>query len=173
MKTKTRTLALEIRMSRVGFAVLEGPSRLLDWGVRGWYAGADPAISVMGHLAPLLSLYSPVVVVLRDMSHSSRTDRKRIIMAVRRRLLKCSVDVHMVKRADVRKAFLASGSENKYQIADAIAAMFPELRWKLPMKYKFWHGELRRVALFDAVSLALTDLSRRGLPPESRAEEAA
>lgn len=156
---KIRTLALEIRLRRVGFAVFEGSDRLLDWGIRRWDADACPAVSVTNRVAPLLVLYSPAVVILKDLGHTNRSKRRTVIMAVKRKIGKLSIDVHMVRRDDVRQAFRQSGSENKYQIASTIAAMFPGLKRKLPQKRKPWQPERYNAVLFDAIALALAHQS--------------
>jgi len=160
MKTKvckSRTLALEIRLRRVGFAVFEGPSRLLDWGIRRWPAAANPTATIALRIDPLLSLYSPSMVVLKHVGHARvAMPRKRVIDAVRKRLIARPIAVHMVKIDEVRQAFYQSGNRNKYEIAAAIAQLFPELRRKLPPKRKAYQPERYNAVIFDAVALALT-----------------
>ena len=159
---KARTLAIEVRLRRVGFAVFEGPNRLLEWGIRRWGSDADPVMSVVDRTAPLLALYSPSVVVLKDLGRTNGTDRRNVIMAVKRKLVKNSSEVHMVKRAEVRKAFHQSGNRNKYQIASAIAEMYPDLKGKVPQKRKTWQPERYNAVLFDAIALALAHRSECG-----------
>jgi hypothetical protein len=152
---KVRILALEIRLRRVGFAVFEG-ARLLDWGIGRWRADADPVLATVRRICPLLALYSPSVVVLKHLNSSMKARRrKRVIAAVRHKLVTRSIEVHLVKRVGVRQAFRLSGSRNKYQIAAAIAETFPELRRKLPQKRKAYQPERYNAVLFDAVALAL------------------
>jgi Holliday junction resolvasome RuvABC endonuclease subunit len=157
MKTwTTRILALEIRLRRVGFAVLEGPDHLLDWGILRWRAEVDPVLATMQRISPLLAFYSPSVVVLKQLNSSRKARRvKRVITAVRHRVATRAIEVHNVKRADVRQAFRQSGNRNKYQIAAAIAEALPELRRKLPPRRKSYQPERYNAVIFDAVALAL------------------
>jgi Holliday junction resolvasome RuvABC endonuclease subunit len=162
MKTwTTRILALDIRLRKVGFAVLEGPDHLLDWGILRWRAEVDPVLATMHRISPLLALYSPSFVVLKRLNRVRKARRrKRVIDAVMRELTFRSIEVRMVKRADVRHAFRQSGSRNKYQIAASIAERFPELRRKLPPKRKAYQPERYNAVIFDAVALAVTHRSQ-------------
>jgi hypothetical protein len=76
------------------------------------------------------------------------------------KLVMRSVEVHMVKRADVRQTFRQSGNRNKYEIASTIAQMFPELRQKVPPKRKAWQPERYNAVIFDSVALALAHQSQ-------------
>jgi Holliday junction resolvasome RuvABC endonuclease subunit len=153
-------MALEIRLRRVGFAVFEGPNRLLDWGIRRWVRGVDPVLATVRRISPLLTLYAPSVVVLKRLNSSRKArQRKRVITAVGLQLMPHSVEVHMIKRAEVRLAFRLSGSHNKYQIAATIAEVFPELRRKLPPKRKAYQPERYNAIIFDAIALAMAHQS--------------
>lgn len=159
MQTKTwttRILAFEIRLRRVGFAVLEEPDHLLDWGILRWRAEMDPAPTIVRRISPLLTLYSPSVVVLKQLNSARKARRRKwVITKMRRQLVARSIDVHMLKRPEVRRAFQQSGSRNKYQIAATIAEAFPELRPKLPLKRKPYQPEPYNAVIFDAIALGL------------------
>jgi len=176
MQTKlhrARTLALEIRLRRVGFAVFEGQSRLLDWGIRRWRADADPVEATIRRMNPLLSLYAPSVVVLKRLNNSQKAkQRKRVILLVKRRLVSRSIRTHMLGRAEVCQAFRQSGGRNKYEIAAAIAGTFPELRRKLPPQRKAYQPERYNALIFDAVALALAHESGCDACVRSSAQEA-
>lgn len=131
----------------------------------------NPAKSVMERIDPLLALYSPSVVVLKKVGYASKMKKRRsVILAVKRKLAKRFIDVHMVERADVRQRFRESGNRTKYQIASTIAQMFPELRLKLPPKRRPWQTEHYNIAIFDAISLALAYRSQCRVPADSPAE---
>jgi hypothetical protein len=167
MKTnhrRNRILALEIRSRRLAFAVLEGTSHLLECGIRRWCSDVKPAKWAMERIDPLLKLYSPSVVVLKQMSNVSKTKkRKMLILAIKWEMAKRFIDVHLIERTDVKEVFRQSGSQNKYLIAAAIAQMFPELKWKLPQKRRPWQPERYNAAIFDAVALAITCSTRCGV----------
>jgi Holliday junction resolvasome RuvABC endonuclease subunit len=161
---------LEIRLRRVGFAVLEEPDLLLDWGIRRWRAGIDPVLAIMRCVSQLLGLYSPSVVVLKRLNGARKARRrKRLIEAVMRQLVSHTTELRTLKRSDVRHAFRRYGGRNKHEIAAAIAETFPELRPKLPPKRKAYQPERYNAVIFDAVALALTHrLSNEGsVPPEN------
>jgi hypothetical protein len=161
---KNRTLALEIRSRRLAFAVLEGTNHLLECGIRRWCSDEKPAQLAMDRIDPLLTLYSPSVVVLKQLSNVNKMRRRRdIILAVKWKLAKRFVDVHLVDMMDVKKVFRQSGSKNKYLIAATIAQTFPELRWKLPQKRRPWQPERYNAAIFDAVALAITCQTQCGV----------
>ena len=140
---RTRILALEIRLRRVGFAMFEEPDQLLDWGIRRWRVGIDPVLAIMRCVSQLLELYSPSAVVLKRLNGSRKARRrKRLIEAVMRQLVSYSTELRTrSKDPDVRHAFRRYGGRNKYEIADAIAETFPELRPKLPPKRKAYQPE--------------------------------
>jgi hypothetical protein len=153
---------LEIRLRRVGFAVFEEPDHLLDWGIRRWHAGIDPVSAIMRCISQLLELYSPSVVVLKRLNGARKArQRKRLIEAVIRQLVSHSTELRTLKRSDVRHAFRRYGGRNKYEIADAIAETFPELRPKLPPKRKAYQPERYNAVIFDAVALALAHRLRK------------
>src|SRR5262249_32581423 len=115
-----------------------------------------PVSFTVRRIDPLLSLYAPSVVVLKHLNGAlSVQQRKRVISAVRRQLARHPVEVHMIKRSELRLAFLESGNQNKYQIAATVANSFPELRCKLPPKRKPYQPERYNAVVFDAVALGL------------------
>ena len=108
--SRTRILALEIRLRRVGFAVFEEPDHLLDWGIRRWQAGIDPVLAIMGCVSQLLELYSPPVVVLKRLNGARKARRRKsLIKAVMRQLVSHSTELRLLKRSDVRQAFRRHG----------------------------------------------------------------
>src|SRR5882724_7992210 len=82
----TRVLALDLHPRRFGYVVLEGPARLLDWGVRTSRhkdKAADALISA--HLRPLLELWQPTILLLGDgpsQTHKSREGRGRLLKRI-------------------------------------------------------------------------------------------
>src|ERR1700721_2996634 len=79
MSLPRRVLALEIRASKFGFAVLEGPDRLLDWGVRSFGEEGEALESaVSDRTGTLLDFYDPIAVVLRGREHNSASRSERV-----------------------------------------------------------------------------------------------
>ena len=61
-----RIVAVDVRTESFGFTVFEGPSRILDWGVRSFRRGVNAVRIPAGEkFAWLLEYYKPDVLVLR------------------------------------------------------------------------------------------------------------
>src|SRR5262249_17385517 len=76
-----------------------------------------------------------------------------------------------LSRRDIRKAFAPAGARNKYDIAIALASIFPELSPRLPPYRKVWMSESERINIFDALSLALTYYGRPIAPSAQSTSE--
>lgn len=160
--THLRVLAVDLRLRRFGFAVLEGPGGLLDCGARRWNATNmnDSAVLVRRRILRLLRLFAPSVMVVKKASRQA--ERECLVNAVQDEALQRSVEWVLVTRKEIRRAFAPCGAGTKREIATRIALLFPELIWKLPVARKLWKPEAHAMTIFDAVSLGLTYLSRFG-----------
>lgn len=174
-----RVLAIDLRSQLLGFAVLEGPTTLLDWGRKRFQnnGSSDNAIIVRKKIAALLAFSAPSVLVLK---HTSGRKDKELLKkkshqeAIKREAKRQSVEMIFLTRKDIHQAFRQSGSTSKYKIAGLISRIFPELAWKLPPKRKNYHPEHHSMPVFDAISLGLTYFARfnevleaKGEPQES------
>lgn len=157
----TRTFAVDPSPKGFGFAVFEGMDCLLDWGVAQVWSKNDEEMLV--RLETYLSRYKPSLLVLEDMENTQRRRRavRRIADLARYGLAK-QIPVQLVSREAVRALFSATGS-TKYEIAVAIAKVYPELEPRLPRRRKLWTSEDERMNIFDAVSFALVALHATGL----------
>ena len=123
---QTRILALDIHPRSFGYVVMEGPSQLLDWGVRRSYqkTKSHPGVLVGGRLGPLLKTWTPDVVVVRIGGR-----REKGLQSLFRQIR---------KEVDGRAFIPIKGtddphpSQSKYERAVEIAARFPDIGWKLP-----------------------------------------
>lgn len=155
--TFERVLAIDPSIRGFGFAVLEGPARLIDWGTKG--AKGDKNRESLKHVAELIERYRPDVVIIEDHLHKSARRRARVrhllkaivVVATRRKLR-----VRTVSRSAVKKTFTQDGARTKHEIASVIAKRFPEISPRLPPIRKPWMSEDNRMSIFDSVSLALT-----------------
>src|SRR5262249_9086600 len=136
-----RVLAIDPTSKGFGFAVLEGPRFLVEWGTKD--AGrADSALSLQ-HLVALLDHYRPEVIIVEDVAASStrRCQRVRdLIGSVERTGPVRGIALARVSRDQVRQAFGGAGT-TKRQIASEVAGRFPELAPKLPPTRKAWMSE--------------------------------
>jgi len=157
-KSLTRVLALDLLPRRFGYVVLEGPERLLDWGVRSYRRTGKPIDALIHRrLRPLLELWRPMVLVI----HAARQvpPRKKLL---RERLLKAVVAEAKNNRVCVR--ILKSAKEQaekltKYERAREVAKRFPVLARSLPAKRKPWQSEDHRMGMFAAAALAMAQLN--------------
>jgi hypothetical protein len=154
--TSNETLVLSIFPSTkgFGFAVFEGPTVLVDWGVKG-VRGTAKNREGLRKIRELLDFYGPDVITMR--AGSRRANRIQALIEqttgeARRRGIARS----LYSRADVRTCFSKSDALTKREIALSIATQFPELEPRLPPIRKIWMSEDARMSIFDAVALAIT-----------------
>jgi Holliday junction resolvasome RuvABC endonuclease subunit len=166
-----RVLAIAPSTRGFGFAVLEGFEHLVDWGVKSVEENKNAQCLVK--VEELIAHYLPTVVVLQNHSsegsrHSARIRAlgKRVVgLALRRK-----VKVKLFSNEQVKRAFFADGKGTKYALAEILAGRFPEeLGFRLPPKRRAWMSEDYRMAIFDAVALALLpQLPRKNVVSEVR-----
>jgi hypothetical protein len=102
-------------------------------------------------LALLLDHYGPDTVVIKEPRTAMLTKMVRVILNVAQRR---RIPVHRISGAWVRKAF-PDESDNKYQIASAIAKRYPELSPRLGLRRKLWQAEKYSMSIFDAAAIGL------------------
>ena len=168
-----RILAIDLRHRRFGFAVFEGHGCLLGWGVRVYKAvGEAEAVMASQRLAALLKSYSPssIVVTKERWDRGQISSNMRLLdEAIMREATAHSIPISYIRQNDVRFSFLRLGCETRYEIASALARIFPELVWKLPLKRRLWQSEHPRMIMFDAIAIGFAywqHKSTRIRPPE-------
>ena len=152
-----RVLAIDPSTRGFGFAILEGPNRLIDWGVK--ETKTDKRKRSLKLIADLIEQYQPSVLVVEDYTRKgSRRCRRvrKLIKDISRLAVQRKIKVRNFSRLKVKQAFSESGASNKYEIAIAIARRFPELVPRLPRFRKPWMSEDYRMSIFDAVGFGLT-----------------
>jgi hypothetical protein len=152
-----RILAIALRSRRFGFAVFEGPNRLLDWGMV-FYPLNDGAqhAAASKRVASLLTLFTPSGVVVgraRQLNVRSDSGVRPILRSVRCEVSSRLIPVRLMKKTEVREVFRLFRAKSKHEIASLVVQMFPELLWKLPPKRRIWESEHPIMAMFDAVAL--------------------
>lgn len=161
-----RILAISLRSRRFGFAVFEGPNRLLDWGMV-FYPLNDGAqhAAASKRVASLLTLFTPSVVVVgraRPLNVRSDSGVRPILRSIRREASSRLIPVRLMKKTEVREAFRLFRAKSKHEVASLVVQMFPELLWKLPPKRRIWESEHPIMAMFDAVALGFAYWQRDG-----------
>jgi hypothetical protein len=156
-------LALEVRSLSFGFALLEEPDDLIDWGVRSFRNGVNAVKTPLGErVSRLLIQSTPDVVVVNVPLLRAQA---KSVSEIKKRVRTRGISFQMLSRNDIRSTFQENG-RNKYQIASALAGRYPELAAQLPAKRKIWQGEHYQMKIFDAVALALAYLAREQVHDE-------
>ena len=140
-----------------GYAIFEGPLRLIEWGVK--HIPNREQADNLKKFEALLEWYEPDLVVFENAAGEGSHKSKRIgslIRAMARRACKCGVPLTGYSRARIREAFSQVDAATKHEIAVEIANSFVELAPLVPNKRKAWTTEEARMGIFDAASLVLT-----------------
>jgi Holliday junction resolvasome RuvABC endonuclease subunit len=154
-----RALAIDPSTRGFGFAVLEGPERLVDWGVK--ETKVNKNVKSLKLIDDLIERYQPSVLIVEDYrGKGSRRCRRiqELINDISKLGSKKKIRVKSFSRVKVKQAFFESGAETKEDIALDIAKRFPELAPRLPRFRKPWMSEDYRMSIFDATALALSYL---------------
>jgi len=149
-----RVLAIDPSTRGFGFAILEGPNRLIDWGVK--ETKIDKKKRSLKLITELIELYQPNTIVVEDYSAKGSRRCQRVgelIRDISKIAVKRGIRVKSISRLKVKQAFSESSALNKHEIAIAIAKRFPELTPRLPRFRKSWMSEDYRMSIFDAVGL--------------------
>jgi hypothetical protein len=161
-----RILAISLRSRRFGFAVFEGPNRLLDWGMVFYPLNNDvQRAAASKRVASLLTLYIPSVVVVgraRPLNVRSGSGVCPILRSIRGESSSRMIPVQFMRTAVVKGVSRQFRAKSKHEIATMIAQMFPELLWKLPPKRRIWESEHPIMAMFDAVAMGFAYWQRDG-----------
>lgn len=165
MKAHQRhNLVLAVYPSARGFAfaIFEGPLSPVDWSTREIRGRHKNQRCLVG-IAALFERYRPDALVLQDTSPTG-TRRAYRLMELNAGIGELAEDwgipVYRYSRAQVREAFEPFGLTGKHFIAETIAKHIPAFDRYLPPPRKPWMSEDARMALFDAVALALTFFQR-------------
>jgi hypothetical protein len=150
-----RLLSLVIRSSRYGYVVFNGPKRLLDWGA-GEIVSHDTGNAVgMKRVAFLFKYFPPAAVALRWSAGLKAFHRDRAITLakfVTQEALGQKIPVLSINADSVERAFQSFQVHTKYDIAETLTVIFPELAWTLPPRRKSWQNERHMMIVFDAVA---------------------
>lgn len=139
-----------------GFAVLEKPEMLADWGTKSVQSAEDE--HWVKKAKKLFKLYDPHVAVFQDFTapDSTRSARmksinERMIMVARDHNIKILV----FSRRELMETFLLNHRRAKHAIAEVISAKFPELSSRVPPKRRQWMAEDCRMSIFEAVAMVV------------------
>ena len=150
--------ALSIFPLRLGFsyAVLEGGTRLVDWGVA--RLGRQNDSEFQRRVAATIEGSRPTIVVCEDDSNPRRGEkarrRARIAIEVAAFL---GVPVTLASAGQVRSALGLANKASKQNVADELIRRFPELSWRAP-RNRIWQRD-PKMNVFEAIALAVAGVS--------------
>lgn len=151
-------LAIAPSSKGFGFAVLEDPVRLVDWGVKS--VPKDKNAQSIAKVQELITLYAPQLLAVPDDvdTKSRRSERvRKLIRDIMQLAEKSGVEVHKSSQEEVREHFFNTRPATRHDVAAFLAKAFPkELEAHLPPKRQFWMSEDYRMNIFSAVALAIT-----------------
>jgi hypothetical protein len=148
-----RVVAIDPTTRGFAYAVLEGPENLIDWGLVHVLVRTDA--NVLSRVEQIIDRCIPGLLVVEDGRGTRRRERgKRLIGGIERIARQRELPIVRVSRSRVRG--LLAPAETKQEIAEALAARFPELAPRLPRPRKPWMTEDERMSIFDALSFAIT-----------------
>ncbi|MFZ5618503.1 MAG: hypothetical protein ACOZAA_14410 [Pseudomonadota bacterium] len=144
-------MAVAATSRRVGHVFFIG-NQLMEW--RTAAAPARSSVKAAGALQELINTFRPDVVVTERLgSRDRKGDRAREITAALQRIAAENyvLDVS-VERIQI--------FDNKYEEADALAALYPAIKPWVPRKRRHFDSEPAAMVLFDALAAAHVVLQR-------------
>jgi len=140
-----------------GFVYMQNPRKLIDYGT----VRINPISNrkAMERIKESLEYLRPSIVIVQDpKGRFSRTGKRvsRLIKKIIAHADEAEFAVVQYSRDQIRDVFEQFGASTKYEISQLLLTEFKELELKSPKKRKLWTSEDRNMAIFDALSLALT-----------------
>jgi Holliday junction resolvasome RuvABC endonuclease subunit len=164
-----RILAIAPSTKGFGYAVLEGHRLLVNWGVK--TVTGNKNAGAVKKVKEMIAHYNPQVLVLEDTA-TEGCRRSPRIKALTKRLVEVgesrTINMALFSRTQVKRVILGGGRGTKHAVAESIAEWYPEeLGFRLPPKRVDWKSEDSRMAIFDAVALALAYYRSRSVDADT------
>jgi hypothetical protein len=144
--SERRILALSLDWQGFGFAALDGPDELIDFGTRNFRRKVK--IPLEAKILLLLDANQPDALVVVEPNTALR---KKIMAKITKVAKAEKIPLTFISHADIRKAFFPA-NQSKYQIACAIAERYPELQFRLPAARKAYQSEKFGITIFEAAA---------------------
>jgi hypothetical protein len=147
-------MAIDLRPKRSGFAIFEGPRRLMDCGTV-----IVPSISRMEpaeRLSEILKLSSPSTIVIKKerwQRFLSHPETEPMIAGLLDEAERHQIEIRLLPKAAMDSSYRNLGCETKAEVSAVLARLFPELVWQLPPIRRPWDTEHPRQSVFDAIAL--------------------
>ena len=155
---QVRILAIAPCTRGFGYAVMEEPKTLVDWGIR--TVKGDKNAQCLVHVEAMIALYQPTILVLQDHLDEDfrRSPRVRtLIVELNALARRRKIAVKRFSNAEVRVTLCGDADKTKHDMAVKLTDEFSEeLASRLPPKRRAWTSEPYQMSIFDAVALAWT-----------------
>jgi hypothetical protein len=162
-KPVLRVLAIVPSFKGFGYAVIEEPIWLVDWGIKS--VSKDKNAQSVAKVEELITHYAPQLMVMPDDLDASFRYSERVRQLIRdlvKLAEKTGLEVQKSSPEEVREYFFNTRPATKHDVATFLARAFPdELGAQLPPKRKHWASEDYRMGMFAAVALALATRSKQ------------
>lgn len=140
-----------------GFVYMENARKLLDYGA----VRINPISNrrVMERIQKMIDYFRPSIVIVLDpeSKHGRAGDRvKKLVTKILDYAKDEKLPVMQYSRDKVRDVFEQFGAFTKYDISQVLLKEFDELEMRSPRVRQLWASEDRNMAIFDALSLAIT-----------------
>jgi hypothetical protein len=140
-----------------GFVYMENARKLIDFGaVRVRPLGNK---RVLEKIKQSINYLRPSIVIVQEPEGKSSRTGNRVKSLIKNIVIlakETNLKVVLYSRDQIRNVFEQFGAITKYEISQVLIKEFTELEDKLPKKRRLWTSEDRNMAIFDALSLALS-----------------
>ncbi|UOY04992.1 hypothetical protein L0P88_13630 [Muricauda sp. SCSIO 64092] len=155
-KAKEVVLALYPNKRGIGYAILNGPEELIEYGQ--YHASRLGSAAHIKWVRNYLDYYEPTLVLLRaDHEIFLKSERlKKLIKLIYKETSLQGREVHQYSRKHIQEVFSSFNSKSKFAISKKLIEWFPRLKaYAMPYR-KEWVSEHTNAGIFDALSLAIT-----------------
>ena len=140
-----------------GFVYMENARKLIDFGA----VRINPISNrkIMERIRQSIDYLRPSIVIVQDPEGKSSRTGNRVQKLIKKILAlaeELKLKTVQYSRDQIKEVFEQFGATTKYEISQILIKEFVELERKLPKKRELWTSEDRNMAIFDALSLALT-----------------
>lgn len=148
-------LALYPNAVGVGFACLQIPDKLFDFGV----TTVNPICNdkLLKKAERFMNYYRPKIVLLKEpagLKISRRTDK--LIENIAKLSDEKGLMVYRYTNKQIKEVFEIFGATSKYEVSQILIKMFPETAHRAPKAKKWYEKEDYNMIIFHALSLAVT-----------------
>ncbi|MBS1624073.1 MAG: hypothetical protein JST83_08650 [Bacteroidetes bacterium] len=148
-------LALYPNSIGIGYACLQIPGKLLDFGV----TTSKPISNgkLLRRAEKFMDYYKPKLVLLKEVAATATSRRNdKLIEALATLSGEMGLSIYRYTNQQISDTFEVFGARTKYEMVDKIVQMLPDLKTRMPKVRKWYEKEDYNMVVFKAVALAIT-----------------